>query len=209
MKQKNTQNANFYKNFQIKFLYSGMKLKDIPPSQVPEFVLVGRSNVGKSSLLNALSGQKKLAFVSQTPGRTKTINIFSADNDAFYIADLPGYGFSQSAHELSDQWADSVQEYFERRKNIACVVFLIDVRRKMKTEDINLVQWFKTLGLNLICVQTKCDKVSKTELMQQKIEQSERLLLNPTDVFSISVYKKIGLQELCNQFIKMAKRFAK
>lgn len=189
--------------FQIKFLYSGTTLKDIPPSKVPEFVLVGRSNVGKSSLLNALAGQKKLAYVSQTPGRTKTINIFSEINNTFYITDLPGYGFSKSSRDVSSQWAHSIKEYFEKRKNIISVIFLVDIRRDILLEDRELVFWFKSLGFHVLCVQTKCDKVSKDFISKQKKNHANDLLLNQDDILPISVHKKIGIQALCTQFTKM------
>lgn len=195
-----------HKNFTIKYLYSGTKLKDIPVSQIPEIALVGRSNVGKSSLINFLAGQKRLAYVSQTPGRTQAINIFSEINEKFYIADLPGYGFSKTSHGTSAEWGKNLQEYFERRKNIVGVLFLVDVRRDMTEEDINLMYWFKGLGLSVTVIQTKCDKASKSELAQRKTQQAAEFGISPTDIISISVQKKIGLDLLCNQFINLAKR---
>lgn len=203
------------------FLYSGTKLSDIPFSKIPELVLVGRSNVGKSSLLNSLANQKRLAYVSQTPGRTQTINLFSChilnkeDNDGkhsqtngtsepdFYIADLPGYGFSQSSKHVSHSWANALQEYFERRKNICCVIFLIDTRRDVLQEDKDLVAWFKSLGLSVLVVQTKCDKSSKNEITQQTKNHTADLLIHPNDIMTISVHKKIGIQTLCNRLINM------
>lgn len=186
--------------FEIKFLYSGSSLKDIPISKTPEFILVGRSNVGKSSLINFLSGQKKLAFVSSTPGRTQTINIFSEKNNSFLIADLPGYGFAKTSKKVSENWAESIREYFEKRKNIVCVLLLIDIRREILSEDKNLVFWFQQLGYRVVCVQTKCDKVTKSFMAQQKIAHANALFINPDNVISISVHNKIGLDALCNQF---------
>jgi GTP-binding protein len=207
-------------SFKINFLYSGTKLNDIPFSKTPEFVLVGRSNVGKSSLLNALANQKKLAYVSQTPGRTQTINLFSGqilnkekkdqnssktdkNEPDFYLADLPGYGFAQSSKHVSHAWADSLQEYFERRKNIRCVIFLIDIRRDILQEDKDLVFWFKSLGLPVLVVQTKCDKSSKNEITQQTQKHAAHLMIHQDDIISVSVHKKIGIQTLCNQLINM------
>lgn len=191
--------------FTIKYLYSGIKLKDLPISEIPEIAVVGRSNVGKSSLINFLAGQKRLAFVSQTPGRTQAINIFAEIHEKFYIADLPGYGFAKSSREVSSQWAENIQEYFKKRKNICGVFFLVDVRRKVTEEDINLAEWFKSLGIRVLVVQTKCDKVNKSEIIKQQKIQSEDLGVSAKNMVSISVQKKIGLDNLCSQFISLAK----
>ena len=193
------------KTFSLKYVYSGTKLKDLPISQTPEFVLVGRSNVGKSSLINFLAGQKRLAYVSQTPGRTQAIHIFSETNEKFFIADLPGYGFAKSSREVQRQWASNIQEYFEKRKNIVSVLFLMDVRRDLTQEDHQLLNWFRALNLHFVIVQTKCDKVSKSELSRRRQKLSQTLSIASDEILSISVYKKIGLQSLCNQFTKQAK----
>lgn len=213
-------------SFKINFLYSGTKLNDIPYSKIPEFVLVGRSNVGKSSLLNALANQKNLAYVSQTPGRTQTINLFSCQipnkvkqeqntskthtkEPDFYLADLPGYGFAQSSKNVSHAWADALQEYFEKRKNICCVIFLIDIRRDILQEDRDLFFWFKSLGLHVLVVQTKCDKLSKNEMSQKTQQHATDLMIHKNDILSVSVHKKIGVQTLCNQLINMVTHSSK
>jgi len=192
-------------NFHIKYLYSGTKLKDLPISSTPEFALVGKSNVGKSSLINFLAGQKRLAYISQTPGRTQAFNIFSEMNDKFLIADLPGYGFSKTSKAITGQWEKNIREYFEKRKNICAIFLLIDIRRDITEVDKQLIAWFDHLGLKVICIQTKCDKVSKSEIPLRRQKLAQSLFLNSNEIIPISVHKKIGLENLCNQFTNLAK----
>ncbi len=181
---------------QMEYLSSGLKISDLPESTVPEFALVGRSNVGKSSLLNFLAGQKNLARVSHTPGRTQLINLFSAEKGQFIIADLPGYGYAESPQYTRAHWKQSMQEYFENREGLFSVFVLMDMRRDIENEDAALSRWLQALGLKVIGVQTKCDKVNKSKWQEARKKQAIGLALSPEQMVTTSVDKKIGLQEL-------------
>ena len=180
----------------MEYLSSGIKISDLPPSTIPEFALVGRSNVGKSSLLNYLAGQKNLARVSNTPGRTQMINLFKAEKGEFIIADLPGYGYAESPQYTRAHWQDSMQDYFENREGLFCVFILMDMRRDIEKEDENLSRWLQSIGLKVIGVQTKCDKVHKSKWMEARKKQAIGLALTAEQMVTTSVDKKIGLQDL-------------
>ncbi len=181
---------------QMEYYSSGLKISDLPPSKVPEFALVGRSNVGKSSLLNFMAGQKNLARVSHTPGRTQLINLFHAENNRFIIADLPGYGYAESPQYTRAHWQKSMQDYFENREGLFCVFILMDIRRDIETEDENLSRWLQSIGLNVIGVQTKCDKINKSKWNEVRRKQALSLALSPEQMVTTSSDKKIGLQDL-------------
>lgn len=186
---------------QMEYLSSGVKMTDLPPSTVPEFALVGRSNVGKSSLLNFIAGQKNLARVSHTPGRTQMINLFNAEKGAFIIADLPGYGYAESPQYTRAHWEKSMQNYFEQREGLFCVFILIDMRREIEVEDAQLSRWIQSLGLRVIGVQTKCDKIHKSKWHEIRKKHALGLGLIPEQLVTTSADKKLGLQEL---FLMMA-----
>lgn len=180
----------------IEYLSSGMKNSDLPKSQVPEFALVGRSNVGKSSLLNFLAGQKNLARVSNTPGRTQTINLFQAEGGAFLIDDLPGYGYAESPFSTRAHWQESLQEFFEQRTGLCAIFFLLDMRREIEPEDRALCQWLISCGLEVIAVQTKCDKIHKSQWHAVRKKHALDLGLNVENIVTTSSQKKIGLEDL-------------
>jgi GTP-binding protein len=180
----------------MEYLTSGLKNSDLPPSIVPEFALIGRSNVGKSSLLNFLAGQKNLARVSRTPGRTQMINLFTVEKGEFLIADLPGYGHAESPLHTRAHWRYSMQEYFEQREGLFSVLVLVDVRRDIEPEDNELSRWFQHIGLKVIGVQTKCDKEHKSKWKEIRNKQALALALSPEQMVTTSSDKKIGLEEL-------------
>lgn len=180
----------------IEFICSGLKNSDLPPSSAPEFALVGRSNVGKSSLLNYLAGQKQLARVSNTPGRTQTINLFSAEKGEFFLVDLPGYGYAESSHAMQAHWETAMQKFFEGREGLFAIFILIDIRRDVQPEDENLSRWFQGLGLKVIAIQTKCDKVHKSKWHEIRTIHAKKLALHPSQIITVSADKKIGLPEI-------------
>lgn len=178
------------------FVSSGLLPGTLPVSDLYEIAVVGKSNVGKSSLLNFISGQKHLAHVSHSPGRTRTINLFSAEKGAFMLADLPGYGYAKISKEQRDTWEESMQAYFEDRKGLRGVLFLVDIRREITEEERHLSKWFQNMGLRVIGVQTKCDKVHKSQWVKLREQQAHDLLLVAEQMVSTSSDKKIGLAEL-------------
>ena len=138
----------------------------LPPSTLPEVSFAGRSNVGKSSLLNKLVNRKHLAHVSQKPGKTATINFFQA-GDA-YLVDLPGYGYAQVSKTERERWAELIEGYFNQDRNFSLVCSLIDVRHPASALDENMVGFLKESGLPFLIVLTKGDKLSKAKCNQQR-----------------------------------------
>lgn len=183
-------------SLEMEFVASGLLPGTLPVSQLCEIAVVGKSNVGKSSLLNFVSGQKHLAHVSHSPGRTRTINLFSAEKGAFMLADLPGYGYAKISKEERDTWQESMQAYFESRKGLCGVLFLVDIRRAITEEEKRLSMWFQNMGLKVVGVQTKCDKIHKSQWVKLREQQAHDLLLVAEQMVSTSSDKKIGLTEL-------------
>ena len=138
----------------------------LPASSGPEVSFAGRSNVGKSSLLNKLMYRKGLAKVSQTPGKTATINFYDVDGQDF--VDLPGYGYAKVSKKELDRWADLIEGYFNQDRDFALVVSLIDIRHEPSALDKHMVQFLQEAELPYIVVLTKADKLSKQQIQKQK-----------------------------------------
>jgi GTP-binding protein len=145
---------------QVEFIKSALHESHYPPADKPEVAFAGRSNVGKSSLINALVNRRKLAKTSATPGRTRAINFFSVDN-RFYMVDLPGYGYAAVAHDVKKGWGEMIETYLRKRTNLKAVVVILDIRRDPGSGDMDLVTWLKQYGRRPITVLTKADKLSR------------------------------------------------
>ncbi len=180
----------------VNYVSSGMRNSDLPASVAPELALIGRSNVGKSSLLNFMAGQKNLARVSSTPGRTQTINLFSCEKDAMYLVDLPGYGFARTNLDTRSHWQTAMAEFLKEREGLFGALFLVDIRREVEAEDAILAKWLLDIGLSVLVVQTKCDKVHKSELPLLRQKHAIALGTASGMVASTSAEKKIGLDSL-------------
>lgn len=133
-----------------------------PTDGKPEIAFVGRSNVGKSSTINTLTGRNKLARTSSAPGKTRTINIFNIE-DLLYFVDLPGYGFAKVSKSEKDKWGNMIEQYLEGRKQLKLIVQLIDIRRKPTEDDRMMNEWIKYFGYNCLIICTKADKISRSE----------------------------------------------
>jgi GTP-binding protein len=138
---------------------SAPDLKSCPPSALPEFAFIGRSNVGKSSLINLLAERRELAKVSDTPGKTKLINFFTM-NDTWSLVDLPGYGYASVGQQRRDEFNQAVSDYLTKRKNIFCVFVLIDSRLPPQPIDLQFVRWLASASVPFVLVFTKTDKQS-------------------------------------------------
>lgn len=147
------------------FVTSAVKTADYPAGELPEVALAGRSNVGKSSLLNKLVNRKGLARTSNTPGRTRLINFFKV-NDDFHLVDLPGYGYARVPLREKDSWRKMVEGYLNTRKNLKGVVMLVDSRHPPTAQDIQMYHWLKHRGMDAAVVATKADKNSRSRLLQ-------------------------------------------
>ena len=148
-------------------------LKQIPESDLPEIVFAGRSNVGKSSMLNRLFNRKNLARVSSVPGKTITINFFKVED--VRIVDLPGYGYAKVAKGEKRRWAEMMEGYFQSPRNIKLVVQLVDMRHKPSEDDYIMMRFLKDAGLPFIVAATKSDKLNKTQYNERKNALREEL----------------------------------
>ena len=167
-----------------------------PPEDLPEIAFAGRSNVGKSSLLNLITGRKSLARVSGSPGKTRTINFYRC-NDRFRIVDLPGYGYAKISKSESAKWGAMMESYLEERENLIKVVQLVDIRHKPSAQDVQMYDYLKYFDLDGIVVATKADKIGTNE-RDKAIKQIESTLGMSEDdiVIPVSSLKKTGHDEL-------------
>ncbi len=147
---------------EIEFLLSAHSLKQLPDPLLPEIAFAGRSNVGKSSLINCLIGRKALVKVSGRPGKTQGLNYFRV-SDSLYLVDLPGYGFARVSKSLQESWQGLISSYLESRETLRCVVVIIDIRHSPKDLDSQLLNWLKQQGIPFLPVYTKIDKLSGNE----------------------------------------------
>lgn len=180
------------------FKLSAPDLKHCPKSTMPEFAFIGRSNVGKSSLINMLTNRKGLAKTSSTPGKTKLINFFTIDN-SWSLVDLPGYGYAKVAKTDKREFNKAVIDYLAKRDNLYCVFVLIDCRHEPQPMDIEFINWVGKHGIPFVLVFTKTDKVSANQL-KNNIDQFLAKLKEWWDelpqYFSTSVSTKSGKQEI-------------
>lgn len=180
----------------IRHLKTCGSIKDLPDETLPEIVLAGRSNVGKSSLVNALGGNKKLARVSQTPGKTQQIIYFDMDSQAI-LADLPGYGYSKASKDKSRGFSELCDNYFRVRKGIDLVLLLIDIRHEPSNDDIGMLNFLNSAGLPYFLIFTKCDKLSRAQTNKRISEMGKSLeFTDRSVVFAVSSSKKEGLEDL-------------
>lgn len=149
------------------FVKSAVWPPQYPSATMPEIAFVGRSNVGKSSLINALVGRKSLAKTSNTPGRTQLINFFTVNNRLFFV-DLPGYGFARVPQSVKKDWGDMIETYLRERRNLALVIFILDIRRDPGKEDLSLRDWLDHYRIPCAAILTKSDKLSNHQALQQK-----------------------------------------
>jgi len=158
------------------FLRSAVNPSGFPAAGLPEVALAGRSNVGKSSLINTLVNRKSLARTSKTPGCTRTINFFIV-NGAFYLVDLPGYGYANVPERERENWREMVEGYLEGRDNLRGLLLLVDSRHPLSNLDIQMGEWIKYAGIPSAVVATKADKLSRSQLSQSVKSIKDTLLL--------------------------------
>lgn len=180
------------------FVKSYDDVKKCPEVPLPEYAFIGRSNVGKSSLINMLTGQKYLAKTSATPGKTTLINLFKINNN-WLLADLPGYGFAKTSKQNQETFANLISEYLVLRKNLACTFILIDCRIPPQQIDMEFIEWMGENQLPFTIVFTKSDKLSKNEL-SKNIRLFEEKLMQQWDelptMFVTSSARNTGKKEI-------------
>lgn len=176
----------------------------IPVNTFPEFVLVGRSNVGKSSFINAISGRKNYAHTSSTPGKTRTINYYNCDNK-FYLVDLPGYGYAKTSIKEQNDWAKFINKYFKESTNIEEIVLIVDIRHLPTEKDQQMFSFiYENSGYEPIIIATKLDKIKKSEV-DKKLEEIRDTLgaSNECEIIPFSSEDKTGAKELLNIVSKL------
>lgn len=179
----------------VRFEQSFGTSAQLPPSTTPEVAFAGRSNVGKSSLLNKLFNRKGLAKVSQTPGKTATINFFDGDGTRF--VDLPGYGYAKVSKSEKERWSELIEGYFNQERDFALVVALVDIRHEASELDVSMINFLREADLPFMVALTKADKLSRQQQNKQKAALKRQLALG-TDAPMVvtSSAKGDGIDEL-------------
>ena len=185
------------------FVISAVKREQYPITGLPEVAFVGRSNVGKSSIINAITNRKKLAKVSQTPGKTRLINFFIINGDEFYLVDLPGYGYAKVSKTEKASWGKTIETYLNGRNELKRVVLLVDSRHKPTADDIQMHEWIKFYGYDEVVIATKSDKLSNNDLRKSEKVIRDTLKLTKDDkLYFFSSVNKKGKDELIDNLFR-------
>jgi len=192
--------------YEAKFLKSSAKVSQCPKNDLPEYAFIGRSNVGKSSLINMITNNKSLAKTSGTPGKTQLINHFIIDNN-WYIVDLPGYGFAKISKTIRAKWEVMISNYLTQRESLICTFVLIDIRLKPQAIDLEFLEWLAEKDIAFIIIFTKSDKLKKAQLLKNITDYRDTLLSFweelPLSIIS-STISKSGKKEIL-EFIAQTK----
>lgn len=194
-----------------KYVASAVRADQYPPTRMIEVAFIGRSNVGKSSLINSLCRRNGLARVSATPGKTQTINFYELEakrtdegldeRAKFYLVDLPGYGFAKTNRNNKEQWSGFISKYLFGSDNLGLVCQLIDIRHKPMESDLECYQWLKDCGLRVQIVLTKSDKLSKNAAMSQKALFKREMGLSEDDIITYTSSQHTNRGELINRIM--------
>jgi GTP-binding protein len=185
------------------FIKSAVKPKDFPPPDFPEVAFVGRSNVGKSSLINVLANRKGLVRTSSTPGRTQLINFFDI-NGTLTLVDLPGYGYAKAPPEVRKQWGPMIETYLAKRENLRAVVLILDIRRIPSDGDLDMLGWLERYDIPAIIVLTKCDKLSKNDRTRQTSLIAAAIKRDKGMLFPFSALSKDGRDDIWREIGRLA-----
>ncbi len=172
-----------------------VRTSQYPEEKLPEFLLVGRSNVGKSSFINTLINRKNFAHTSSKPGKTQTLNFYLINN-SFYFVDVPGYGYASVSHDRQKKFGVMIEEYIKSRDNLKCVFLLIDYRHKPTEDDVLMYEFLKFYNLNIKIVATKFDKIKKNARDKQNKLIKDTLKLESEDFITFSTITKKGKDEV-------------
>ena len=187
----------------VEFTTSAVRRSQYPTDKKPEFLLVGRSNVGKSSFINTLVNRKSLARISSIPGKTQTLNFYLI-NETFYLVDVPGYGFAKVSKQLKNKFGLIIEDYLKERDNLKMVFMLIDFRHKPTNDDILMYNYLKYYNIPVTIVATKSDKVSKNNYDKNKKIIKDTLNLNINDdLVLFSAVDREGKKDVHNKIINI------
>lgn len=185
------------------FITSAVKAPQYPDALHPEVAFAGRSNVGKSSLINTLVNRKRLVKTSSTPGRTQLINFFSV-NDSLCLVDLPGYGYAKVPAAVKRTWGPMIETYLKGREVLKAVVLILDLRRTPGIEELNFIDWLTSYGRTPILVLTKADKLSKTKQKKQVLAIGAALGVDPSTLILFSAKTRLGKPSVWSAIEKAA-----
>jgi GTP-binding protein len=181
---------------QSEFIISAVSPRQYPVDNRVEVAFVGRSNVGKSSLINTLTNRKKLVKVSATPGKTRQINFFLINND-FYLVDLPGYGYAKVSKKEKESWGNIIEKYLNARQQLKKIVLILDCRHKPTADDITMYKWIKHYNYDIAIVATKIDKVSKNQLSKNlKVIRDILKMSGEDEILTFSALNKQGKEKI-------------
>ena len=178
-----------------RFEISVMNKSQYPKNNLPEIVLAGKSNVGKSSFVNAMINRKSLARTSSAPGKTRQLNFYNMD-DKFYFVDLPGYGYSQMSKAEQKKVGDSTETYLKNRKNINLIILLVDIRHKPSENDKMMMDYIKSTGKHYIVITSKADKIAKTKVQSYVDDIAKELNVDEDLIFGFSSETKFNVETI-------------
>lgn len=183
-----------------KFVRSVANVSDLWNETIPEIAIVGRSNVGKSSIINYLTNMKSLVKISSTPGRTRLVNFFDINDGQFYFVDLPGYGFAKGQKSEQSKWQSLIGGYFSASHSLRLCLLLLDIRREVSEQDRQMIRYLTVYNISFIVLVTKADKiaVSKRKIYATKIASSIGIPIQ--NVYICSTVAKIGKEQVLEKF---------
>lgn len=180
---------------------SAVNKSQYPVEGIPEIALAGRSNVGKSSIINTLLNRRNFARTSQTPGKTRTINFYLINNE-FYFVDLPGYGYAKIAKSEKEKWGGIMERYLESRQELCSIFLLVDIRHEPTADDKLMYEWIKHFGYNCVVIATKADKISRGQYQKHISIIRKKLQMESSEkVIPVSSLKKTGVEELWEEIV--------
>ncbi|MEO6597950.1 MAG: ribosome biogenesis GTP-binding protein YihA/YsxC [Planctomycetota bacterium] len=189
------QNRTMSRPLQFEFLASATAVDQLPATRA-EVAFIGRSNVGKSSLLNAIAGGKKVARVSNTPGRTQSLDCFALDRSKATVVDCPGYGYAKVSKSVRSQWLPMLERYLLEREQLTMVMMLVDGEIGPTASDLHMLSWLREHDVPHSVVATKHDKVKSSKRLHRQKEFAEACKVQVTDVVSVSAFEDIGITQL-------------
>lgn len=187
------------------FYKSMKKSVDYPGGELPEIAFAGKSNVGKSSLINYLANNSKLAYVSKQPGKTRLINYFLI-NDSFYLVDLPGYGFARVSKSEKESWSEMMQDYFAVAQKLKALVILVDIRHNPTEDDLQMIEWAAHFKVPFMIAATKADKIAKSKrfhYVMQMAKYISSMIDIDIDIVPVSSTDKKGKEDIVAYMEKM------
>ena len=180
---------------------SAVNKSQYPDEGIPEIALVGRSNVGKSSIVNTLLNRRNFARTSSTPGKTRTINFYLINNEFFFV-DLPGYGYAKIAKSEKEKWGKIMERYLADREELCAIFLLVDIRHEPSNDDVMMYEWIKHFGYKCVVIATKSDKISRGQYQKHISIIRKKLQLEKDEkVIPISSLKKTGVEDVWNEIV--------